>query len=144
MKDSWLSEKADEIQSFAVKNDMKNFYSTLKEMYGTTTSGSSPLLNIDGMILIIDKDDILKRRAEHFDSILNCASVIKDEAINRLPQIPINKALDSIPTEEELYKAISQLSSGTAPGSDNIPAEVYKSGGRTLILRILQLFKSIW
>ena len=144
MKDSWLSGKADEIQSFADKNDMKNFYSSLKEIYGPTTSGSSPLLNNDGTILITNKDDILKRWAEHFDSVLNRPSVINDEAINRLPQIPINKALDSIPTKEELHKAISQLSSNKAPGSDNIPAEVYKSGGTTLFLRILQLFKLIW
>ena len=116
MKDTWLSEKADEIQSFADKNDMKNFYSSLKEIYGPTTSGSSPLLNNDGTILITNTDDILKRWAEYFDSVLNCPSVINDEAINHLPKIPINKALDSIPTREELRKAISQLSSNKAPG----------------------------
>ena len=58
----------------------KNFYSGLKEIYGRTTSGTSPLLNIDGTTLITDKEDILKRWAEHFDSILNRPSVINDEA----------------------------------------------------------------
>ena len=46
MQDSWLSKKADEIQGFADKNDMKNFLRGLKEIYGPTTSGTSPLLNI--------------------------------------------------------------------------------------------------
>ena len=46
-------------------------YSDLKEIYGPTTSGTSPLLNIDGTTLITDKEDILKRWAEHFDSVLN-------------------------------------------------------------------------
>ena len=144
MQDAWLSKKADEIQGFADKNDMKNFYSGLKEIYGPTTSGTSPLLNIDGTALITDKEDILKSWAEHFDSVLNRPSVINDEAINRLPQIPTNEALDIMPTREELLKAISQLSSGKAPGSDSIPAEIYKNGGPALVLQILQLFRLIW
>ena len=144
MQDAWLSKKADEIQGFADKNDMKNFYSGLKEIYGPTTSGTSPLLNIDGTALITDKEDILKRWAEHFDSVLNRPSVINDEAINRLPQIPTNEALDIMPTREELLKAISQLSSGKAPGSDSIPAEIYTNGGPALVLQILQLFRLIW
>ena len=118
MKDSW-SEKDDENQSFADKNYMKNFYSSLKEIYGLTTSDPSPLLNSDGTILITDKDDILKRWAEHFDRVLNHLPVINDEAINRLHQIPINEALNSIPTKEALHKAISKLSSGKTSGSDS-------------------------
>ena len=82
MQDSWLIKKADEIQEYADKNDMKNFYSGLKEIYGPTTSGSSPILNKDGTNLITDKEDILKRWAEHFDSVLNRPSAINDEAIN--------------------------------------------------------------
>ena len=45
MQDSWLSAKADEIQSFADRKDMKNFYSSLKEIYGPTSAGSSPMLS---------------------------------------------------------------------------------------------------
>ena len=112
---------------------MKNFHSGLKEICGPITSDSSPLLNTDGTTLITDKDDILKRWAEHFDSVLNRPSVINDEVINRLPQIPTNEALvDTIPTREELLKASSQLSSDKAPGSDNIPAEVYKTVAQLL------------
>ena len=70
--------------------------------------------------------------------------VINDEANNRLPQIPTTEALDIMPTREELLKAISQLSSGKAPGPDSFPAEIYKNGGPALALRILQLFRLIW
>ena len=71
-------------------------------------------------------------------------SIWNDEAINRLPQIPTNEALDIMPTREELLKAISQLSSGKAPSSDSIPAEIYKNGGPALVLQTLQLFRLIW
>ena len=84
MQDSWLSKKADEIQAFADRNDMKNFYSSLKEIYGPSASGgAAPLLSSDGSSLITDKEAILDRWAEHFDSVLNRPSSINDEAINR-------------------------------------------------------------
>ena len=38
MQDTWLSNKADEIQGFADRNDMKNLYNGLKEVYGPTAS----------------------------------------------------------------------------------------------------------
>ena len=34
MQDSWLSKKADEIQSFADRKDMKKFFDALKTIYG--------------------------------------------------------------------------------------------------------------
>ena len=46
------------------------------------------ILNVDGTTLITNKEDILMRWAEHFDSVLNRPSVINEDAINRLPQIP--------------------------------------------------------
>ena len=132
MQDSWLSNKADEIQGFADRNDMKNFYDSLKEVYGPTTWGSSPLLSRDGSTLITDKEKILERWAEHFDSILNCPSTINDEAIDQLPQVPFDEMLDAVPTFEEIWKAIHLLTSSKAPGADSIPTEVYKEGGTAL------------
>ena len=64
-----------------------------------------PFSILTGTALITDKEDILKRWAEHFDSVLNRPSVINDEAINRLPQIPTNEALDIMPTREELLQS---------------------------------------
>nr|XP_053628637.1 UDP-glucuronosyltransferase 3A1-like [Cherax quadricarinatus] len=74
-----------------VINDTKqkryeDFSDGLKEIYGPTTSGTSPLLSADGSTLLTDKEKILERWAEHFDSVLNRPSTINDEAIERLPQ----------------------------------------------------------
>ena len=95
MQDTWLSIKADEIQQYADKHDMKSFYNALKEVYGPTPSGASPLLSADGTMLITDKVKILERWAEHFQDVLNSPSVINDAAISRLPQIPINTSLNN-------------------------------------------------
>ena len=83
-------------------------------------------LSADGTSLLTDKEAVLKRWAEHFDGVLNRPSSINDEAINRLPQVECNPLLDEIPTVFETMKAIKLLSYGKAPGSDAIPAEIYK------------------
>ena len=47
MQDSWLSSKADEIQSFANRKDMTKFFDALKTVYGPQSSGTTPLLSAD-------------------------------------------------------------------------------------------------
>ena len=93
MQDSWLSKKAEEIQSFADRKDMKKFHDALKTIYGPKSSDATPLLSADGSTLLTDKDAILKRWAEHFNSVLNRPSSVNDNAINRLPQIECNSAM---------------------------------------------------
>ncbi|XP_035658037.1 uncharacterized protein LOC118403431 [Branchiostoma floridae] len=144
MRDTWLMDKAVEIQGYADKHNLKKFYDGLKEIFGPSSTGLSPLLSADGNTLITDKDDILKRWAEHFDSVLNRPSSINEEAISRLPQVPINEALAEPPSPAETHKAVGQLSSGKAPGQDSIPAEIYKEGGTAVIDKLHQLFTIIW
>ena len=85
MQDSWLSSKANEIQSFADRKDRKMFFDALKTVYGLHTSGNIPLVSADGTSLLTDIEAVLKRWAEHFDSVLDRPSSINDDAINRLP-----------------------------------------------------------
>ena len=138
MQDSWLSKKADEIQSFADRKDMKKFFDALK------SSGTTPLLSADGISLLTDKEAILKRWAEHFDGVLNRPSSINDEAINKLPQVKCNPLLDELLTVSETVKPIKLLSSGKAPRSDAIPAEIYKAGGPPVAEKLTELFHIMW
>ena len=87
---------------------------------------------------------ILKRWAEHFSKVLNRPAQINNEAIARLPQIPANHELKVPPSVDEVSKAIKQMSTGKAPGSDAIPAEVYKSGGPTVLSQLTKLYQSMW
>ena len=143
MQDSWLSKKADEIQSFADRKDMK-FFDALKTVYGPQSSGTTPFLSADGTSILTDKEAVLKRCPEHFDGVLNRPSSINDEAINRLPQVECNPLLDEFPTISETVKAIKLLSSGKAPVSDAIPAETYKAGGPPAAEKLTELFHIMW
>ena len=66
MQDSWLSKKAEEIQSFADRKDMKKFHDALKTIYGPKSSGATPLylLSIAGQILA---KILLNRLNAHLD-----------------------------------------------------------------------------
>ena len=132
MQDSWLAAKADEIQKYADIHDSKRFYDALKAVYGPQSWITSPLLNVDGPTLITDKHAILNRWAEHVSAVINRPADINAEAIARLPQVETNTDLDRPPNEEEVKKAIKQLSTGKAPGADAIPAELYKHSGDTV------------
>ena len=75
MQDAWLSQKAKQIQLFADCKDMKNFYSTLKTVYGPTTSGLTPLIRANGKTLITDKEKVLECWTENFHNVLNCGTI---------------------------------------------------------------------
>ncbi|KAJ1119173.1 hypothetical protein NDU88_007359 [Pleurodeles waltl] len=132
MQDSWLSRKADEIQKYA-DNNSKRFSDSLKTIYGSQSSGTSPLLTANGSTLLTDKNAILKRWAEHFNNVLNKSSSINAKAIDRMLQVAINTSLAELPKESEVKEAIKLLSNGKAPGSDSFLAEMYKAGGPVLL-----------
>nr|VZI20002.1 unnamed protein product [Spirometra erinaceieuropaei] len=144
MQDAWTARKAEEIQGYADRNEWKNFFSAIKAVYGPPTKGTAPLLSADGSTLLTEKTQILQRWAEHFRGVLNRPSVISDAAIERLPQMATNADLYLPPSLQETIRAVQQLSSGKAPGSDAIPAEVYKHGGPLLMDHLTALFQEMW
>ena len=101
-----------------------------------STEFNETLLSADRTSLLTDKEAFLKRWAEHFDSVLNRPASINDNATNRLPQVECNLLHDEFPTLAETAKAIKHLSSGKAPGSDAIPAEIYKAGGTPVAKKV--------
>nr|VZI44272.1 unnamed protein product [Spirometra erinaceieuropaei] len=144
MQDAWTARKAEEIQGYADRNEWKNFFSAIKAVYGPPTKGTAPLLSADGSTLLTEKTQILQRWAEHFRGVLNRPSVISDAAIARFPQVETNVDLDLPPSLQKTIRAVQQLSSGKAPGSDATPAEVYKHGGPLLMDHLTALFQEMW
>nr|VZI48492.1 unnamed protein product [Spirometra erinaceieuropaei] len=51
---------------------------------------------------------------------------------------------DRLDKANETIRVVQQLSSGKAPGSDAIPAEVYKLGGPQLMDHLTALFQEMW
>nr|VZH90198.1 unnamed protein product [Spirometra erinaceieuropaei] len=61
-----------------------------------------------------------------------------------IADVETNVDLDLPPSLQETIRAVQQLSSGKAPGSDAIPAEVYKHGGPQLMDHLTALFQEMW
>jgi hypothetical protein len=144
MKEKWWACKSQELQDAADQHDMKRFYDGLKTVYGPRDSGSTPVRSKDGTTLLTDQDQILKRWAEHFESVLNQPAAFDDTVLNEIPQWTEATYLDQPPTEDEVLRAIKQISSGKSPGEDSIPPEIYKEGGKQLVRRLTGLFLKIW
>ena len=139
-----MSKKSLDLQSYADSHDYKNFYNALKTLFGPQPMSASPLLSQDGSTLLIEKSAILHRWAEHFQAVLNRPSSVNEDVIARLPQQSINMALDAPPTEDEVRKAIKQMSIGKAPGPDALPAEIFKLDCPTLHKNLTELFTIMW
>jgi len=61
IQNEWWTKKPHEIQSFADKNDMHNFYNAIKSIYGLTNRCVTPLKTADGQTLLKDQNSILLR-----------------------------------------------------------------------------------
>ena len=53
MQNTWLSEKYDEVQSYANYNDIKRSSNALKDVYRPQTFGSSQFFSADGSLVLV-------------------------------------------------------------------------------------------
>nr|VZI14729.1 unnamed protein product [Spirometra erinaceieuropaei] len=97
--------QAEEIQSYADRNEWKNCFSTIKAAY----------------------EPYSPRRHKSYSvgpSTSEASFTISDVAIAHLSQVEINFDLDLSRFLHEIIRAVQQLSSGKGPRSDAIPAEI--------------------
>ena len=66
LKSDWWERKAVELQRAADRNDMKGFYSGLKEVWGPKKNGPVQLKSTDGMETFSDSKRVVARWSEHF------------------------------------------------------------------------------
>ena len=144
LKSDWWERKAVELQRAADRNDMKGFYSGLKEVWGPKKKGPVQLKSTDGMENYSDSKRVVARWSEHFQKLLNVPGDIDHEALDNIPQRITKTSLGEIPTMDEMARAIAGLKDGKAPGGDGIPAEVWKHGGDNLFSRLHQLITNAW
>lgn len=144
LKSDWWEMKAQELQRAADRNDMKGFYNGLKEVWGPEKKGPVHLKSTDGMETYSDSKRVVARWGEHFQKLLNVPGDIEPEALDNIQQRITNTCLDEIPTMDEMTRAVASLRDGKAPGSDGIPAEVWKYGGANLCNRLYQIITKAW
>ena len=137
-KSEWWEMKAEELQRADDRNDMKGFYSGLKEVWGPQTKQPVHLKSSDGLEIFTDSKSVMARWSEYFQKLLNVSGDIEPAVLENIQKRSVNTALDEKSTMDEMVRAINGLKDGKAPGGDGIPAEVwkyivtiYKKGDRT-------------
>ena len=144
MKEAWWSSKAKEIQAAADAHNLKAFYDGLNSIFGPNQIKTSPIESKDGTTTFTDKNDILKRWAEHFKGVLNQPSDVDWSVLHSIEQQAVKCELDQTPALSEVLKAIKKLTINKAPGSDGIPGEIFRHGGINLAKKLTKLIREIW
>ncbi|XP_063592477.1 uncharacterized protein LOC134769668 [Penaeus indicus] len=109
----WLN-LCSRIQLTADVGDARGMYKGIKKVTGPAPSKSAPLKTKAGDV-ITDQGKQLERRVEHYLELYATHNVVTDAALADIPDLPVMEEFDTLPTEEELSKAISSLPSRKAP-----------------------------
>ena len=108
-KSEWWEMKAEELQRAADRNDMKGFYSGLKEVWGQQTKQPVHLKLSDGLEIFTDSKSVMTRWSEYFQKLLNVPGDIEPEGLENIQKRSENTALDEKPTMDEMVRVIKGL-----------------------------------
>ena len=98
--------------------------------------------------LLLKLADHLERWREYFNELFNVPSVIDSTLIDEILIDTISKdeeeRQNALPSIEEIRRALNQMKSRKAPGSDEITADILKAGGAPIIQRLYEIFTDVW
>lgn len=143
-KDTWWQEKSQHMQWLANTNKLGAFYAELRKLIGSTQRCSVPLKSSDGTQLLKSKEDVLKRWAEHFNTLLNVDRSVDMQHISLIPALPTAVELDHPLSLKEVVTALKEQKNKKATGIDNLPGELLKYGGDELHTKLWALFRRMW
>jgi len=136
---AYLKAKIEELETNSKIKNIRNLYRGINDF----KKGYQPSTNImkDKKIdLVADSHSILARWRTYVSQILNV------HGVNEVRQTEIHTAEHLIlkPSASEVELATENLKSHKSPGTDQIPAELIKAGGKTIHCEIHKLIISIW
>ena len=131
---------AAEAEEAASKGDLKTVYATTRLLSGRRNNPNRPVRDKEGKLLTTIEDQ-LARWKEHFQEVLNRAP--PDERPQLAPGDPLDINTREI-SKTEIRKALSSLKNGRAAGTDNIPPEALREGGKGIVDQLYHLFNLIW
>lgn len=140
--DYWL-DLCQSIQRAADTGDVRMMYEGIKKALGPPIRKTAPLKSKTGEV-ITDQGKVMERWVEHYLELYATQTIVTTTALDAIEDMPILEELDIPPTEDEVSKAINNLSSGKAPGSDGIPSEILKCGKPVLLQPLHELLHLCW
>ena len=143
MKNDWFVEKANQMEKFYLENNIRDFYATLREVYGPKSKSTNQIRSKDGKLLVTE-NQIKRRWVQHFSELLNLRSDADHTVLNEIQQIPVDNSLAVPITREEIDKALKNTKLRKSPGPDGILPEIVVFGGDALRDYLLEIFNTFW
>ena len=147
-KEKFWNNEVEELESAAKRNDSRAMFAKQKKLCKQESNKLieiRPVKSKDGQTLVEGTENIMARWKEHFEQLLNRETPKQEGAEARSTKL----ANEHLELEEEVHfwevgKAIKQLKSRKAPGIDGIQAEIYKTGGSTIIKWLHRVINTVW
>jgi len=85
---------------------------------------------------------VMERWKDHFHELLN--STAQDKGPSVMQDYKDTNEEDSTPTVEEVEVAVQKLKNYKAPGTNNIPVELFRYGRNELVKHLHTIIKDFW
>ena len=141
-KETWIQSQCTSINEDMAKGRAnKKAYKTLKILTKTTSRKTMIILDKDNKP-VTENIELIKTWTEYYKDLYNFK--IKPDNNLLKPNI-MNNNEESLPIlESEVRNAILTLKNGKSPDPDNIPGELLKHGGESLIKIFTTICQQIW
>ncbi|CAF1127812.1 unnamed protein product, partial [Didymodactylos carnosus] len=138
----------EEIESSVQRNDPAMAFSLIRRLRGGSKRIENiPIKDRNGS-LILNSSDRLERWREYFSELLNVPSTVDQQLIDEIQVKTLTKEeverQNANPTVEEVRRAVKQMKSRKAPGSDEVTADLLKAGGEPVIRWLFEIFTDVW
>ena len=141
-KQQWFDNCAEELERAAKRSNYRKVYQLVKKMAGKRTPQPMAVKDKGGNILT-ENEEVMHRWQEHFQELLNRPEPMRRYHANQQEWGDLD--IDtSLPSEEEVGRAIRSLKSNKAAGVDRVNSEMLKAGGETVHRRLHALIVKIW
>ncbi|XP_054281242.1 uncharacterized protein LOC128998911 [Macrosteles quadrilineatus] len=139
-KRKFVNEQTEKAEKDSNKNNTRDFFRFVrffKQGYKAKTVG---VKDNDGNI-ICNKAEALNIWKCYFEDLLNGDMTANREEEGQFQNV---QPMINPPTLEEVWNTVKNLKNNKAPGGDNIPAELLKAGGQSIIEELHKLILDVW
>ncbi|CAF2169496.1 unnamed protein product [Rotaria magnacalcarata] len=147
-QEEYWDEICEDIEKFIKINDPANAFSIIRRLKrGNKRVENMPIKDKNGKLLV-NSTDQLERWREYFCELFNIHSTVDPDVINEIqittPSRSDLERQNAQPSIEEVERALNQMKSRKAPGSDEVTADILKAGGEPVIKWLHEIFNDVW
>ena len=141
-KEKWIEQQCGEIQQGMAAGNSKRAYETLRTLTKTQQPKASVIEDSSGNLLT-ESTAVQKRWTEYCQKLYN-HELQPDTSILSNNTFAERDEEDLPVLQDEVADAVRNLKEGKSPGIDNVPAELLKHGGETVVSIFTKLCQKIW